>query len=58
MVAAEQRRQLQMAQAAQVRLAQASPSHPAAGRGHIVGVTAVTPQADTIVAPPSTHAVS
>jgi cell wall-associated NlpC family hydrolase len=55
MVAADQRRQLQMAQAAQVRLAQHHRLTQQQAADTIVGVSAVTPQADTIVAPPSTH---
>jgi cell wall-associated NlpC family hydrolase len=53
LVAADRARQVQMAAAAQARLALA---HRAAqNQDNVVGVTAIAPQADTVVAPPSTH---
>jgi cell wall-associated NlpC family hydrolase len=55
LVAADQRRQLQMAQAAQARLAQHHQAAQAAVLDTVVGISAVTPQADTVVAPPPTH---
>ena len=53
LVAADQRRQLQMAQAAQARIAQHHQATQAAVLDTVVGVSAVTPQAETVVAPPS-----
>ena len=55
MIAAEQRRQLQMAQAAQARLAQQHRVAVAQAADTVVGVTAVAPASDTVVAPPPTH---
>ena len=55
MVAAEQARQLQMAQAAQARLAQQHRVAQQQAIDTVVGVSAVAPQAQTVVAPPSTH---
>jgi cell wall-associated NlpC family hydrolase len=55
MIAAEQRRQLQMAQAVQAQLAQQHRVAQEQLANTVVGVSAVTPQANTIVAPPSTH---
>jgi cell wall-associated NlpC family hydrolase len=55
MVAAEQARQLQMAQAAQARLAQQHRISQQQAIDTVVGVSAVAPQEQTIVAPPSTH---
>jgi cell wall-associated NlpC family hydrolase len=55
MVAAEQARQLQMAQAAQARLAQQHRVSQQQALDTVVGVSAVAPQEQTIVAPPSTH---
>jgi cell wall-associated NlpC family hydrolase len=55
MVAAEQARQLQMAQAAQARIAQEHRITQQQAIDTVVGVSAVAPQEQTIVAPPSTH---
>ncbi len=55
LIAAEQRRQLQMAAAAQARLAQHHQEAVAAVADTVVGISAVTPQAETVVAPPPTH---
>jgi cell wall-associated NlpC family hydrolase len=55
MVAAEQARQLQMAQAAQARLAQQHRVSQQQALETVVGVSAVAPQEQTVVAPPSTH---
>jgi cell wall-associated NlpC family hydrolase len=55
MIAAEQRRQLQMAQAAQARLAQQHRVAVEQAADTVVGVTAVAPASDTVVAPPPTH---
>jgi cell wall-associated NlpC family hydrolase len=52
-VAAERARQLQMAAAAQARLSQAHRVAQAQAQDTIVGASAVAPQADTVVAPPS-----
>jgi peptidoglycan DL-endopeptidase CwlO len=53
LVAAEQARQLQMAHEAQARIEEARAA--AAQQDTVVGVSAVTPSADTVVAPPPTH---
>jgi peptidoglycan DL-endopeptidase CwlO len=53
LVAAEQARQLQMAHEAQARIAEERAA--AAQQDTVVGVSAVTPSADTVVAPPPTH---
>jgi cell wall-associated NlpC family hydrolase len=55
MVAADQRRQLQMAQAAQARLAQQHRITQEEAAQTVVGITAATPASDTVVAPPPTH---
>jgi cell wall-associated NlpC family hydrolase len=55
LVAAQQARQLQMAQAAAARLKQQQITQAQASSETVVGVSAVTPQADTVVAPPPTH---
>jgi peptidoglycan DL-endopeptidase CwlO len=53
LVAADQARQLQMAHEAQARIEEARAA--AAQQDTVVGVSAVTPSADTVVAPPPTH---
>ena len=53
--AAERARQLQAAAAARSRLLAARQSQQQQVQDTIVGVSAVAPQSDTIVAPPSTH---
>jgi cell wall-associated NlpC family hydrolase len=55
LVAADQRRQLQMAAAASARFAQLHKTQQVQADESVVGVSAVTPQADTVVAPPPTH---
>jgi cell wall-associated NlpC family hydrolase len=55
MVAAQQARQLQMAEAAQARLAQQHRVSQQQQLDTVVGVSAVAPQEETVVAPPSTH---
>jgi cell wall-associated NlpC family hydrolase len=55
MVAAEQARQLQMASAVQARIAQQHRVSQQQAIDTVVGVSAVAPQEQTIVAPPSTH---
>jgi cell wall-associated NlpC family hydrolase len=55
MVAADRARQLQMAVAAQQRMQAAHRVSQQQALDTVVGVTAVAPQADTVVAPPSTH---
>ena len=55
LVAADQARQLQMAVAAQQRLQLAHRVSQQQAQDTVVGVTAIAPQADTVVAPPSTH---
>src|SRR3982751_2939056 len=55
MVAAEQARQLQMAAAALARLAQQHRISQQQALETVVGVSAVAPQEQTVVAPPSTH---
>jgi peptidoglycan DL-endopeptidase CwlO len=55
LVAAQQARQLQMQQAAEVRLKAQQQAQAQQTSQTVVGVSAVTPQADTVVAPPSTH---
>ncbi len=54
-IAAENRRQLQMAQAAVARIAAHHQEAALQQADTVVGVSAITPQADTIVAPPPTH---
>jgi peptidoglycan DL-endopeptidase CwlO len=53
LVAADQVRQLQMAHEAQARIAEERAA--TAQQDTVVGVSAVTPSADTVVAPPPTH---
>jgi cell wall-associated NlpC family hydrolase len=53
LVAADRARQMQMAAAARARLTLAH--RVAQGQETVVGATAIAPQADTVVAPPSTH---
>jgi cell wall-associated NlpC family hydrolase len=55
LVRAQQARQLQMAQEAQARLAMQHRLEQQQAADTVVGVTAVAPQADTVVAPPPTH---
>ncbi len=55
LVAAQHARQLQMAREAQIRLLQEQQSSQNQVLTTVVGVTAVAPQQDTVVAPPSTH---
>ncbi|MDX6475419.1 MAG: peptidoglycan DL-endopeptidase CwlO [Gaiellaceae bacterium] len=55
MVAADRSRQLQMAAIVQQRLTLAHRVSQTQTQDTVVGVTAVAPQADTVVAPPSTH---
>jgi cell wall-associated NlpC family hydrolase len=55
MVASEQRRQLQMAAAASVRIAQLHRTQQVQAAETVVGVSAVAPEASTVVAPPPTH---
>lgn len=55
LVAAQQARQLQMARMAQARLVAQHQAQVQAAQDTIVGVSAVTPQSTTIVAPPPTH---
>jgi peptidoglycan DL-endopeptidase CwlO len=55
LVAADRARQLQMAAAAQARLQLAHRVQQQSAQDTVVGVTAVAPQADTVVAPPPTH---
>jgi peptidoglycan DL-endopeptidase CwlO len=52
LVAADRARQLQMAAAAQARLTEHRISQ---SQDTVVGATAIAPQAETVVAPPSTH---
>jgi cell wall-associated NlpC family hydrolase len=52
-IAAERARQLQMAAAAQARLAAAHRVSQAQAQDTVVGASAIAPQADTVVAPPS-----
>jgi peptidoglycan DL-endopeptidase CwlO len=53
--AAEQARQLLVARQAQARLLAARQAQQQQAASTVVGVSAVAPQSDTIVAPPSTH---
>jgi peptidoglycan DL-endopeptidase CwlO len=55
MIAAAQRRQLQIAQQVQARLAQQRRITQEQAASTVVGITAVTPASDTVVAPPPTH---
>jgi cell wall-associated NlpC family hydrolase/type II secretory pathway pseudopilin PulG len=55
LVAADQARQLQMAQAAASRLKQQQITAAQASAETVVGISAITPQSDTAVAPPPTH---
>ncbi len=55
LVAAQQARQLQMERMAQARLVAQHQAQVQAAQDTIVGVSAVTPQSDTVVAPPPTH---
>jgi len=55
MVAAEQARQLQMAVAARARLNVERRASQQQAQDMVVGVSAITPSADTVVAPPPTH---
>jgi cell wall-associated NlpC family hydrolase len=55
LVAADQARQLQMAQAAQARLQLAHRVAQTQQQDTVVGISAITPSADTVVAPPPTH---
>jgi cell wall-associated NlpC family hydrolase len=55
MVQAERERQLQAVRAEQQRAAAAQQATQAQAASTVVGVSAVTPQADTVVAPPETH---
>jgi cell wall-associated NlpC family hydrolase len=55
LVAAQAARQLQMAQAAQNRLRALRATQQQEQQQTVVGVSVVTPQSDTIVAPPPTH---
>jgi cell wall-associated NlpC family hydrolase len=55
LVAQQHARQLQLAQEAQARLAQEQAAQSQQQNTTIVGITAATPQSDTVVAPPPTH---
>jgi cell wall-associated NlpC family hydrolase len=55
MVAAEQARQLQMARAAKARIQQQRLTAQQQAQENVVGISAITPQADTVVAPPPTY---
>ena len=55
LVAAQAARQLQMAQAAQARLRALRATQQQEQQQTVVGVSVVTPQSDTVVAPPPTH---
>jgi cell wall-associated NlpC family hydrolase len=55
LIAADQRRQLQMAQAAQARIAAAHRVSQQQALDTVVGISAVTPSADTVIAPPPTY---
>ncbi len=55
MVQAEQARQLQMARIAQARMVAQRQAQVQATQDTVVGISAVTPQSDTVVAPPPTH---
>jgi cell wall-associated NlpC family hydrolase len=55
LLAAEQRRQLQMMHAAQARITLQHRLTQSQAADTIVGVSAVAPQSETVVAPPSTH---
>jgi cell wall-associated NlpC family hydrolase len=54
-VAADRARQLQMAVLAQARLAAHHAAQQQAQDNTVVGVSAIAPQSDTVVAPPPTH---
>jgi cell wall-associated NlpC family hydrolase len=55
LVAAQEARQLQMQRAAELRLKAQQQDAAEQAQQTVVGATAVTPQADTVVAPPPTH---
>jgi cell wall-associated NlpC family hydrolase len=55
MVQAEQARQLQMARMAQARMVAERQAQVQATQDTVVGISAVTPQSNTVVAPPPTH---
>jgi len=55
LVAADQARQLQMAREAQARLAAEQRASQQQQSTTVVGVSAIAPAADTVVAPPTTH---
>ncbi len=55
LVAAQQARQLEMARVAQARLKAQEAEQQQQAQSTVVGVSAVTPQQDTVVAPPPTH---
>jgi peptidoglycan DL-endopeptidase CwlO len=55
MVQAEQARQLQMARVAQARIVSERQAQVQATQDTVVGISAVTPQSATVVAPPPTH---
>jgi cell wall-associated NlpC family hydrolase len=55
LIAAEQRRQLQAAQTAQARIAAAHRAQQQDAADMVVGITAISPEAQTIVAPPSSY---
>ena len=55
MIAAERRRQLQMAQQVQAQLFAAHRAQQQQASDTVVGISAVAPEASTVVAPPSTH---
>jgi peptidoglycan DL-endopeptidase CwlO len=55
MVQAEQARQLQMARMAQARMVAQHQAQVQATQDTVVGISAVTPQSNTVVAPPPTH---
>jgi peptidoglycan DL-endopeptidase CwlO len=55
LIAADRQRQLQMAAIAQARLAAHHAAQQQAQDNTVVGVSAITPQSDTVVAPPPTH---
>jgi cell wall-associated NlpC family hydrolase len=55
LIAAEQRRQLLAAEAAQARIAAAHRAQQQDAADTVVGISAMSPQAQTIVAPPSSY---
>jgi cell wall-associated NlpC family hydrolase len=55
MIAAERRRQLQMAQQVQAQLFAAHRAQQQQASDTVVGISAVAPEASTVIAPPSTH---